>query len=578
MTTGYTRQSAGQIVDGNTATAAMFNNEFNKIQEAFNVTEGHNHDGTVGGGAKITPNGLAGVAANGAVFRISDSSFVARPLQGSANQIKVQQGDGVTGSPVISLEDSLTLTGKTLTGGTYTGGTIQSGMTINKSPVITFNGDFAGGGTITNLGDSSMAGGLRGITGNDTGIVARTGNGAFTVRTITPPSAGIAIDNGNGMSGNPTLRLVNDLAAVEGLTGAGLAVRTGDGAWTTRTIVGTQNQINVDNPGGSSGNPTLSFPAITQFPGSITVANGADFTGNVGVQGSVAIRDHLGTKGFVTTADFRQLIVTNGGVGIAQNNPTSSLHIGSASYTTDASIQFHSGNGSQNRNWRIGVRYGGTNATGAAAYGFFIQDTQAAQDRVWINYQTGVTTLNGGAFLTRSGTGSNLLVLNNPSNNSDDGCQVQYNGGIANVFTRVIQTPSAGAAVGAFQFLNSTYSQVTTEFRQNGTAFNSSGTWGALSDIRRKEHVEDARNYLEDLNKIRVVKYALKVDKLDRADKLGVIAQEVAEIFPGLVDEGVGVDGPELTVKTSVFTFMLLKAVQELTARVNHLESQSALG
>ena len=75
-----------------------------------------------------------------------------------------------------------------------------------------------------------------------------------------------------------------------------------------------------------------------------------------------------------------------------------------------------------------------------------------------------------------------------------------------------------------------------------------------------------------------MTKYALKADQLDHADKLGVVAQEVAEVFPGLVDEGRGIDGPELTVKSSVFTFMLIKAVQELTARVNHLESQLALG
>ena len=151
-------------------------------------------------------------------------------------------------------------------------------------------------------------------------------------------------------------------------------------------------------------------------------------------------------------------------------------------------------------------------------------------------------------------------------------CQVQYNGGVYNAFTRVLQTN------GAFQIVNTSYAGIVAEFRQNGSAYNPTGTWGSLSDLRKKEHVETARGYLEDLNKLRVVKYALKADQLDHADKLGVVAQEVAEVFPGLVDEGRGIDGPELTVKSSVFTFMLIKAVQELTARVNHLESQLALG
>ena len=572
MTTGYTRQSAGQIVDGNTATAAMFNNEFNKIQEAFNITEGHNHDGTVGGGAKLTPSSLIGVSGNGAIFRTGDNTFASRPIQGSPNQIKVQQGDGVNGSPVISLEDALTLTGKTLTGGTYTGGTIQAGMTIQKSPVLTFTGDLAGSGIVTNLGDSNLSGGLRGVTGNATGMIARTGDGAFAVRTITPPTAGIAIDNGNGISGNPTLRLVNDLAAVEGLESLGIACRTGDGAWVTRTIQGTGNQITVNNAGGAAGNPTLSFPTDLRFPGSIRVSSGADITGNSVVRGDLTVvGGNFATRGMVDTAVFRQLTVTNAGVGIAQANPTSAVHIGSATLQGDASITMHCGNGSANRNWRMGVRYGGANTNGATTYGFFIQDTQAAQDRLWINYQTGVTSLNGGAFIGRQGSG-NVLTINNGFNSGDDGCQVQYNGGVYNAFTRVLQTN------GAFQIVNTSYAGIVAEFRQNGSAYNPTGTWGSLSDLRKKEHVETARGYLEDLNKLRVVKYALKADQLDHADKLGVVAQEVAEVFPGLVDEGRGIDGPELTVKSSVFTFMLIKAVQELTARVNHLESQLVLG
>lgn len=53
MATGYTRQSTAGIVDGQTITAALFNNEFNAIVTAFNETNGHSHDGTTNGGAGI---------------------------------------------------------------------------------------------------------------------------------------------------------------------------------------------------------------------------------------------------------------------------------------------------------------------------------------------------------------------------------------------------------------------------------------------------------------------------------------------------------------------------------------------
>lgn len=54
---GYTRQSQNDIFTGNAIEAEHFNNEFDEIQAAFAVLGGHNHDGSVGGGAAITKVG-----------------------------------------------------------------------------------------------------------------------------------------------------------------------------------------------------------------------------------------------------------------------------------------------------------------------------------------------------------------------------------------------------------------------------------------------------------------------------------------------------------------------------------------
>lgn len=50
---GYTRQSAGSIVNTLDITAAPLNNEFNAVQGAFDASTGHSHDGTVGNAPKI---------------------------------------------------------------------------------------------------------------------------------------------------------------------------------------------------------------------------------------------------------------------------------------------------------------------------------------------------------------------------------------------------------------------------------------------------------------------------------------------------------------------------------------------
>lgn len=69
------------------------------------------------------------------------------------------------------------------------------------------------------------------------GIVARTGTGTFAVRSLTQPAAGITVTNGDGVSGNPTLALANDLAAVEAISGTGFARRTAADTWSASAIV-----------------------------------------------------------------------------------------------------------------------------------------------------------------------------------------------------------------------------------------------------------------------------------------------------------------------------------------------------
>src|SRR6056300_170317 len=55
---GYTRQST--FADGDTITAALFNNEYNQLVNAFSNTSGHAHDGTAGEGPVIALIGDAG--------------------------------------------------------------------------------------------------------------------------------------------------------------------------------------------------------------------------------------------------------------------------------------------------------------------------------------------------------------------------------------------------------------------------------------------------------------------------------------------------------------------------------------
>jgi len=102
------------------------------------------------------------------------------------------------------------------------------------------------------------------------------------------------------------------------------------------------------------------------------------------------------------------------------------------------------------------------------------------------------------------------------------------------------------------------------------------GTMSFTSDERQKKNIETTRDgYAADLAKLRVVKYNWLNDDDSTPKELGLIAQEVEQIFPGLIIEseleGVGV---RKGLKFSVLPFMMLKAIQELKAEVDDLRSK----
>jgi hypothetical protein len=112
--------------------------------------------------------------------------------------------------------------------------------------------------------------------------------------------------------------------------------------------------------------------------------------------------------------------------------------------------------------------------------------------------------------------------------------------------------------------------------RPNGNLLNSNNSYGSLSDVSLKENIVDATPKLDGLMQVKVRNYNLK-DDVNKTKQIGVIAQELETIFPGMIEtDGDGIKA----VKYSVFVPMLLKAIQEqqtlitsLTARVAALEA-----
>jgi hypothetical protein len=116
--------------------------------------------------------------------------------------------------------------------------------------------------------------------------------------------------------------------------------------------------------------------------------------------------------------------------------------------------------------------------------------------------------------------------------------------------------------------------------RDSGNVVNQNNSYGAISDIKLKENIVDATPKLAKLNQVRVVNYNL----IGEGQKqLGVIAQELEQVFPGMVEESPDRDaeGNDLgtttkAVKYSVFVPMLIKAMQEQQQMIETLQAKVA--
>jgi hypothetical protein len=115
----------------------------------------------------------------------------------------------------------------------------------------------------------------------------------------------------------------------------------------------------------------------------------------------------------------------------------------------------------------------------------------------------------------------------------------------------------------------------------NGDVQNTNNSYGAISDRKLKENITDASPKLNDLLQVRIVNYNFKTQPDQRC--IGVIAQELEQVFPGMVSETPDrdADGNDLgtttkAVKYSVFVPMLIKAIQEQQAIINDLRARVA--
>ena len=153
--------------------------------------------------------------------------------------------------------------------------------------------------------------------------------------------------------------------------------------------------------------------------------------------------------------------------------------------------------------------------------------------------------------------------------------------------TRCLTATSAGTSVDLFfgaHSASSTVSEGTNCFKifSNGNVQNTNNSYGSISDVKLKENIVDANSQWDDLKAIQVRNYNFKEETGQPTHtQLGIIAQEIETVSPGLVyetpdrdEENNDLGTVTKSVNYSVLYMKAVKALQEAMDRIETLEAE----
>jgi hypothetical protein len=178
---------------------------------------------------------------------------------------------------------------------------------------------------------------------------------------------------------------------------------------------------------------------------------------------------------------------------------------------------------------------------------------------------------------TSSSTDAKLVVANgseqqvsfkiNNTNSSPIGFQIRYETDINGAANRFID------CIG----------NATTRFLvfSNGNVQNTNNSYAGISDLKLKENIVESSSQWEDLKTLQVKNFNFIGDN---NKQIGLVAQQVEQVCPGLVEESTDLDetGADLgtvtkSVKYSVLYMKAVRALQEAMERIEQLEADVAL-
>jgi hypothetical protein len=298
-----------------------------------------------------------------------------------------------------------------------------------------------------------------------------------------------------------------------------------------------------------------------------------------------------------TGSSVKMTIDSSGNVGIGTSSPTASTRLTLSDTntfklkltggTTQNAIKFDTA-GTANT-YYLGA---GNNLLSGGDKGFLIYDDTNGRAKFYVEDTAGETRTLATTLQTFYTNASERMRIDSSGNvgigtTADSGAKMKISGATAgSQVLYVVNTTGSGNQGGIRSFLGASANN-TSSFHFNGltdTVANwylyGNGTSSWSSDERLKKNIETTREgYINDVMKLRVVKYNWKNAEEGTPKELGLIAQEVEQVFPGLVQDdfnNVSEDDPIFykQLKGSVLPMILLKTIQEQQTLIEALTAR----
>jgi hypothetical protein len=415
--------------------------------------------------------------------------------------------------------------------------------------------------------------------------------GQLTITTGTNVSIGSDLTVGGALGGTLSTAAQPNITSLGTLSS--LAV-SGNLTVDTNTLFVDASSNNV---GIGTSSPSTYGKFAVSGTGSIINATSSSGTAAIGLWEASVSRFFLATLGGSKGLAFidgdgsseRMRIDSSGNVGIGTSNPGDKLEIYSGTYhkiktffegSYTSGLKFSDYNG--------GIRYDALNdrLTLFANYptsGAEMTFETAGSERMRIT---------GGGYLKVSNTGIYSYPtqeLHNINSNQADVCAAFNN------------TNAAGDGIITILEANNTSEYFFRGYSigqggdnvfiySNGNIINRNNSYGVISDAKLKENITDATPKLDDLLQVKIRNFNYIGSEVKQ---LGVVAQELEEVFPLMIDESPDFEEQEVTdeegnvttqkvdlgtttksVKMSVFVPIIIKAMQEQQEIINDLKAR----